>query len=432
MKVLLIKPYWPYPYGRGEHTYNRIWPPLCLDNCAAILEKEHHGVEILDAHALRIEPKRIAAYINGFDKIFITSSSLDRWQCPNINISPFLETVRRVKEITDEIYVLGYHGTVDPGNILDATGAKAVVRGGPEPIVSDICGGKDFSQIRGLTYHRNGHIVSNPDRHDFDLRDLPTPAFHLLDTKRYFYEVLGKDFGLFEIGRGCNYSCKFCNKIMYGQRMAVKSKEQIQEEIRTAVEENGVRTGYFIDLEFLAHKSLVKDMCDFLIKKEYDFRWCCQTRADSLSPEILDKMKQAGCQLIHMGVESGIQKFLDFSDKHTTEEKLIEGVRMCEDAGIKTLAFFMFGFRGETAEDRDAVFKFAKKLNTNFVSFHKMHSYIPSDVYLPDINLNREMDRYIRNLYLRYYLRISYLSKENIMTLIRGLKLFLGRLATLA
>lgn len=432
MKVLLIKPYWPYPYGKGEHTYNRIWPPLSLANCAALLEKQNHNVKILDAHALRIKPKQIRSYIHGFDKIFITSSSLDRWQCPNIDITPFLETAQHIREATEELYVLGYHGTVNSNNILNQTRAKAVVRGGPEFTVAEICQNKDLSQISGITYRKNGHIISNTDLVNFNLRDFPTPAFHLLDTKRYFYELLGKNFGLFEIARGCNFLCKFCNKIMYGPKMSVKSKEQIQEELRVALEENGIRTGYFIDLEFLAHKTIVEDMCDFLIGKQYNFKWCCQTRADSLDPEILDKMKKAGCQLIHIGVESGIQKFLDLSGKHTTEEKLIKGIEMCKKAGIKTLAFFMFGLRGETAEDREAIFQFTQKLNTDFVSFHKVYPYVPSDVYLPNINLNRGIERYIRRLYLKYYLRVSYLSKENIMILLRSLRLFLGRLATLA
>src|SRR3989338_3794519 len=106
-KILLIKPFWPYPYGKGEHTYNRIWPPLSLANCAAILEKQGHGVSILDAHALRLKPERIAPYVQGFDKVFITSSSLDRWQCPNIDITPFLETVQYIRGLTDEVYVMG-------------------------------------------------------------------------------------------------------------------------------------------------------------------------------------------------------------------------------------------------------------------------------------------------------------------------------------
>jgi len=431
-KILLIKPCWPYPYGKGEHTYNRIWPPLSLANCAAILEQQGHKVKILDAHALRIKPKKIKSYIDGYDKVFITSSSLDRWQCPNIDITLFLEMVRFIREMTNEIYVMGYHGTVNPKSILAKTQAKAVIRGGPEYIVSDIAQNKDFSQIDGISYRTNGTMVSNPDREEYDLKSFPPPAIHLLDFKKYFYEILGSQFALFEVGRGCNFGCKFCNRIMYEPKLRTKSKEQICQELKIAIEERGVKTGYFIDLEFLAYKGLIKEVCDFLIEQNYDFRWCCQTRADSLDQAILKKMQKAGCTLIHIGVESGIQKFLDMSGKNTTEEKLVNGVRMCQEVGIKTLAFFMFGFQGETPEDRNAIFQFSKKLNANFVSFHKVYPYLESDMYLQDITSNKEVDQYIRKAFFKYYLRFSYFRKENIIILIRSLRLFLGRLVTLS
>ena len=432
MNILLVKPFWPYPYSKGEHTYNRMWLPLSLANCAALLGGQGNKVEILDAHSLRIKPGDIKSHLNGFDKIFITSSSLDRWQCPNIDIEPFLETIRSIKKSTDEFYVMGYHGTVDPEGILNKTQARAVIRGEPECSVADICQNKELSAIEGVSYSENGKIVSNPDRGAVDLKKLPIPAFHLLDAKRYFYEILGKSFALFEIGRGCPYGCKFCNKVMYGASLRSKSGEQACGELRVAIEECHVKTGYFMDLEFLAYKGLVSDVCDFLITKKYDFSWCCQTRTDSLDAEILDKMKKAGCTLIHVGVESGVGKFLDLSGKNTTKDKLVKGVRMCEKAGIKTLAFFMFGFRGETAQDREETFQFAKKLNTDFAAFHKGYPYKQSDVYLPDIHANEEIDKYIRKVYFRYYFRPAYLRKANIGMLIRNFKLFLGRCITLS
>jgi len=432
MKILLCKPYWPYPYGRGEHTYNRIWPPLCLANYAAILERQNHNVKILDAHALRIKPHKIKPYVQGFDKVFITSSSLDRWQCPNIDISTFLETAKSIQEVTDEIYVMGYHGTVDPNLILGQTKAKAVIRGEAEHTIAEICHNQNLSDIKGLTYRSNGKIISSAERENFDLRALPVPAFHLLDTRQYAYEILGKNFALFEIVRGCPWKCKFCNQLMYEPTLRAKSVNQMKEEIKVAVENHGVKTGYFIDLEFLANKNIVSELCDFLIASRYDFRWCCQTRADSLNLEIVQKIKEAGCELIHVGIESGLQKFLDLSGKHTTENKLKKGIEICEKVGIKTLAFYMFGFRGETAQDREAIFQFARKLNTNFVSFHKVYPYKKNDIYLPNLESNREIDNHILKIYLKYYLRLAYLKKSDIVTLLQSFKLFLGRLVTLA
>lgn len=431
MKILLIKPYWPYPYGKGEHTYNRIWPPLSLANCAAILEQRGHDVHILDAHAMRIKPSRIQEHVHGYDKVFITSSSLDRWQCPNISMDTFFETVDNIREVTDELYVMGYHGTVNSGEILEKTQAKAVLRGGPEYIVDDICAGKDFSDITGITYFKDNVIMSTIDRGNFELTDLPVPAFHLLDVKKYFYEILGKNFMLFELGRGCNFGCKFCNKIMYEPRLRVKTPEQICEEVRVAVEEHGVRTAYFMDLEFLHYRSAVSALCDFLIEKKYNFKWCCQTRADSVDAEILAKMKQAGCQLIHVGVESGTRKYLDLTNKNISPEQIKAGVELCREAGIKTLAFYMFGLKEEESSDREETFQFAKDLNTNFVSFHKVYPYLNANVYLQDLKTNKHIDRYIRKSYFRYYMRPSYLRSSNMLTLMRSAQLFMGRLITL-
>lgn len=431
MNILFVKPYWPYPYGKNENTYNRIWPPLSLANCAAILETQGHKVRILDAHALRIVPQRIKSYINGFDKIFITSSSLDRWQCPNLDISSFLEAVRQIREMTEEIYIMGYHGTVDPMNILGMTKAKAVIRNEPENIVAKICQNKYFLEINGLSYIRDNKLVNNPDGQDFDLKTLPLPAYHLLDAKKYSYEILGKNLALFEISRGCKYDCQFCSRIMYGQKLRVKSKEQIIEEIRASVEDHGVKNGYFIDLQFLSNKELVSQVCDFLISKKYNFTWCCQTRPDSLDIEILVKMKKAGCKIIHFGIETGLQEYLDLIKKNITLTKIKESVKMCEEVGMQTLAFYVFGFRGETAEDREETFKFAKRLNTDFVSFHKVYPYGQNEICLPDIECNKEIDLFIRKKFINYYLRLSYLRKINLFMAIRCLKLFLGRLKTL-
>lgn len=431
MKILLIKPYWPYPYGKEEHTYNRIWPPLSLANCAAILERDGHYVRILDAHALRIKPSKISEHVRGYDRMFITSSSLDRWQCPNITMTTFFETVTHIREVTDELYVMGYHGTVEPQQILEQTQAKAVIRGGPEFVVQDICLNKPLDEITGITYVKDGTVRSTVDRGNFELTDLPVPAFHLLDIDKYFYEILGKKFVLFELGRGCNFGCKFCNKIMYEPKLRVKTTQQICEEVRVAVEEHGVRTAYFMDLEFLHYRTQVSELCDFLIEKKYKFKWCCQTRADSVDPEILRKMKQAGCQLIHVGVESGTKKYLDLTNKHISPEQIKQGVEQCREAGIKTLAFFMYGLKEEQNSDREATFEFAKKLNTNFVSFHKVYPYLKANVYMQDVQTNKHVDQYIRKSYFRYYLRPSFICSSNMLTLMRSFQLFMGRLITL-
>ncbi len=427
---LFVKPCWPYPYSKGDHTYHRIWPPLSLMNCAAVLEQHGHEAHILDAHALRLKPQQLFSRLQGYDKIFITSSSLDRWQCPPLDITPFLDTVRAAKQFTDEVYVMGYHGTADPDKILKLTQAKAVLRGEPEGRIRALGDGKPRPDIPGLTYFSKDKIMSTADGGHLDMRSLPLPAYHRIERRRYSYEILGNDFALFEFSRGCPYNCKFCNKTMYGPRLRTKSIQQATLEIQAAVEQHHYRTGYFFDLEFLADRDLAEGVCDFLISKHYPFQWCCQTRADSLDGTILNKMKRAGCRLIHMGIESGQQKYLDLTDKNLRLEQGREAVRMCRSAGIQSLIFLLFGFSGETAQDRESALRFARECDPDYVSFHKIFPYREGTFYLADLDKNRDIDRFIRMAILRYYLRPGPLRRMNGGALLRSLRLLLGRLKT--
>jgi len=432
MKILLVKPYWPYPYNTSEYTYNRFWPPICLANCAAILEKNGFSVKILDCHASRIKPQQVKKYIEKFDKIFITSSTLDKWQCPNIDIDTFLDTARQIKEANSEIYVMGYHGTVDPERILKLTKARAVIRNEPENSILAICQNRELSGIGGISFFQKEQFISTPKNEQVDLTNLPMPAFHLLDFRKYSYEILGGNFSLFEISRGCHFDCKFCNNIMYGQGVRRKSKNQVFEEIDLAVKKYRVRSGYFIDLDFLSSKEIVDSLCDFLVDKKYKFRWACQTRPDRLDATILKKMKMAGCKVIHLGIETYTQELLDAIDKKLSIEKIKQAIELCRSVGIKTFAFIIFGLPGETEKDRNCILRSVKKLNPDFVSFHKLIRFGADNMAEDDSYSGREINQFIRKAFIEYYFRLSRISKIDPPLMLRCLKLLYGRIKTLS
>lgn len=431
MRILLVKPYWQYPYDRYESTYSRIWPPLSLMNCAALLEREGFEVDLLDAHALRVPPDRIPSYCNGYDKIFITSSSLDRWQCPNLDISTFIETVYILKKVTDEVYVMGYHGTVYPEDILIKTGAKAVVRGEPEYAVLDLCRSSDQCLIHGITQKVGDRIVSNPDREPIDLRELPVPAFHLIDFTKYKYEILGDHFALFELSRGCNFRCTFCNQAMYGEGLRFKTLSQIQEEVSSGLLGHDISTGYFIDLDFLSCSHLVEDLCDFLLQKQFNFEWACQTRADMISKPILEKMKSAGCSIIHIGVESSSQDILDSLNKRMRLERVVEAMKLCRNVGVRTFAFYLIGVPGETGRNRKELLQFACKLKTDFASFHKVYFYKKLDFSSSSVPTDSKLDHFLAWAFLKYYFRPSNIFRIKPQQLIIGIRFLWERIKTL-
>ncbi len=434
-KILLINP--TLESGADLPIYNRIWPPLSLANCAAILEENGFTVEILDANAEKMAPRAVSKKAAGFDKVFITTSTLDRWQCPHLNLDIFLALIKEIRKNKKDFHIIGAHGTVRPKEVLKLTGARSVIRGEPELTVLDICKNKGLSRIRGITYRQGSRLISNPDRQPLDMDKLPMPAFHLLPIKKYFYELLGSDFMLFEGSRSCPFSCIYCLKKMYGTYRK-KSPEKLIEEVREAIG-LGVKTAYFIDLEFLLNKNLVEKLCDFLIKNNHKLRWTCQTRFDTIDYRILKKMKKAGCELIHFGIETGSPAVMKSIKKNITIEQIRKSMMLVKKARIKSACFFMFGLPGETKEDMELTVKLAKELNPDYASFHIATPYPGTEFYntvkaevnglFPSSYGNEEeLKKMVNRAFISFYLQPGYIfsrMKQGDRLLFRQVGLFL-------
>jgi radical SAM superfamily enzyme YgiQ (UPF0313 family) len=428
MKILIVNPLQAHIINNRGKIYNRVWPPLSEANCAALLEEEGHEVVIVDANAERLGAAEVARRGVGFDKIFVTSSTIDRWQCPVIDLRPFLNYVKILKEVNEEVYITGAHGTVRPEEMLRLTDAKAVIRGEPELTVLEICRNTDLSSVKGITYQSDGEFVSNEPQDLLDLGTLPVPSFHLLPMGKYFYEVLGKNFTLLEASRGCTCRCSFCLLDMYGKKLRVKPARQFINELEIVIHKFGVKNAYFMDLEFTINRDLVGEVCDYLIRKRHDFKWTCQTRLDLLDEALLEKMKRAGCDLIHFGVEAADDRALKSLGKFMTVEKITTGMKMVQRHKIRSACFFLMGAFGSTMEDVKENIKFAMKLNPTYALFHiaipypgtKFYSEVLCaggffsddnlfpEAYIGDMTLY-DIKKAIRNAYIKYYLRPSYI-----------------------
>ncbi|OGW69085.1 MAG: hypothetical protein A2036_03655 [Omnitrophica bacterium GWA2_50_21] len=419
-RVLLIRHSYGEIVSRLGKRHNRRWPPLSLLICASWLEKEGLTVTVIDREIETFSDEAIFKLAETHDLIFLSSSDVDRWQCPNLDYDSFIRFASGFKN-KGNLYLTGAHGTFYPEPFLKMTGAKGVIREEPEWTVKEIACGRPLDEITGLTYREDDRIHANPDRPPGSLDLLPAPAFHKTDLKQYYYELMGDRFTILEGSRGCSFKCTFCSLTMYGKGVRAKSSEKLIGEI-LAAKEAGARNIYFIDLEFTINKKLARDTCDFLIKNPMGLRWACQTRTDLVDEPLLQQMKRAGCVLIHYGVESGSQRILDSVDKRLKLEKIEEGFSLTRKAGIETTAFFMAGLPGETAEEREQTLAFAKKLNPTYASFHVANPYPSTKLgerfdtgeIFPEFcgrseDDKNELKRFARRAFLAYYLRLGYI-----------------------
>ncbi len=420
MRILLIRHSYGEIVSRRGKRHNRRWPPLSLLISASLLGKEGMEVTVIDREIESLSDEAVFGLAEKHARIFLSSSDVDRWQCPNLDYDSFIRFASGFRN-KGNLYLTGAHSTFYPEPFLKMTGAKGVIREEPEWTVKEIACGRPLSEISGLTYRDTDGIHANPDRLSGNLDLLPTPAFHKVDLNKYYYELMGDRFTILEGSRGCSFKCTFCSLTMYGKGVRAKSSEKLIAEI-LAAKEAGARNIYFIDLEFTINKKLVSDTCDFLIKNPTGLRWTCQTRTDLVDEPLLQQMKMAGCVLIHYGVESGSQRILDSVDKRLKLEKIEEGFSFTRKAGIETTAFFMVGLPGETAEEHEQTLAFAKKLNPTYASFHVANPYpstklgerVDTDEMFPEFCGRSEDDKtelkhFVQRAFLTYYLRPGYI-----------------------
>lgn len=444
--ILLINPGWDGRISRKGRRFNRAWPPLSLLICASLLEKAGLHVRIVDGrvdHEWREKSDRLA---RESDWIGLTSSPLDRWQCPNLEVDYFIEIARSLP--SEKLVVMGAHGSLFPVEMLGQTGARAVIRGEPEETLPSLVSHVDWSVIPGLVFRKGDKSYSTGAPSPANLGEFPVPAFHLIDPSRYFYELMGRPFLLFEASRGCPYECSFCLKTMYAKGVRMKPAAHVMAEIERAISIAGPCSGYFIDLEFTTNRGHAMEICELLISRNYPFFWCCQTRADAVDPELLKHMKRAGCRLIHFGVEFGSKRVLKGTNKRTNLEAIRRGIHLSREAGMETACFFMFGFPGELPSEMDETLKFAKELNPTYASFHAVTPYPGTGIGStaqptldgPDGDMSFPpncadhnpffLNKTIRKAYLSYYVRFPYilsrLKHGNLRSLLQQLKLFSG------
>jgi len=205
-----------------------------------------------------------------------------------------------------------------------------------------------------------------------DLDALPMPDYDLIDIRDYppsiaFYDRLPSMTMM--TTRGCPSQCTFCDA---PSNYRERSIEKVIEEIRFLKRRFGVRHILFYDEDMALNRKRTLRLCAALQEADLDVSWCCNARADKVTPDLLATMKAAGCWRILLGIESGSQRILDEVCKGVTLDMIRQQVRVVRDAGIEVMGTFVFGFPGETIEDGRATIDFAIELGLDYAIFLKL------------------------------------------------------------
>ena len=135
------------------------------------------------------------------------------------------------------------------------------------------------------------------------------------------------------------------------------------------------------DTVTLNAKSFSK-FCDELIARNLGVRWFGNARADNLvNPEFVARLRQSGCWMLAMGIESASEETRRNMVKRLEHQKIETAFKNLRDAGIKSFAFFIFGYPGETPATLDQTTDYAIRLDPDFANFYPAVPYPGTELY---------------------------------------------------
>lgn len=247
--------------------------------------------------------------------------------------------------------------------------------------------GRDLKTVPALCYMENGECQSNaalPINRNLD--HLPMPAWDLLAGFPEAYPAAVYDFPRLPVAtiaasRGCPFHCKFCDTSTFGAKVRHYSPEKVFEIIQHLQSQYGVRHILFVDDLFLASKTRTKQLCDMIIESGTKITWSCTARVDTVKPDILKTMKQAGCWEISFGLESGSNEILKQMDKSADIARSEQAMRWADEAGIRTKGLFILGYPGETEATIEMTRDFIRNNPITIMNLTKFTPYPGSPIY---------------------------------------------------
>jgi len=282
--------------------------------------------------------------------------------------------------------LFGVHATVMDRQILDEyPSIDLVVRGEPEGPVGALLGlDDDLTEAAGITWRGPGaQVIRNPD-HPFisDLDRLPFPRWEALELERYRLPLGGRRFLCLTPLRGCPHSCSFCSAgPYYGHAVRRRSPESVVAEILHDRRRHGVREIFMWAETFTLDREYTLALCRAMAREAPGARWTCNSRIDTVDPELLAEMARAGCWMISFGLESADAEVLSRAGKAHAVQDLATPVRQAREAGIRTLGHFVLGLPGDTVGSMRRTAALARSLDLDFAQFYTAAPFVGTPLY---------------------------------------------------
>jgi len=403
-----------------QETLGTTKPPYSLAVLAALLGQQGREFRLIDQTGERVTTEAVIERLerDRFEPTLIVFCST----VPTLG-ADVLEMATLKRRYNAPLVCFGPHASCAPIESMErAPEIDAMIVGEPEDAVLalvDLGSLDEADRVPAVIFRRAGGLVRNRARGSFaGFPDMPFPAWDLLPLKGYRLPLVTKPYLLIETSRGCPYSCDFCVvPYFHGHKFRERSATRLVDDIQRGHRELGIEYFYLWGDTVTLNPKSFSQFCDELIARRLGVRWFANARADNLQdPAFVDRLKQSGCWMLSMGVESASDDTRRDMMKRLEREKIAVAFRNLRRAGIKSFGFFIYGYPGDTSESMEKTTQYAIELDADFANFYPAVPYPGTEMYE---KCRRDglltTDDWTRMEYSYYILRGNGLDEDTVM-----------------
>ena len=369
-----------------EEVLGTTKPPYTLALAAALLRDAGCDVRLIDATAERLTTDQIIARLDG--ERFVPTLILFPSTTPTLD-ADVAEIDRLKRRYGAPMFCFGPHASTTPALSMErAPEVDGMFVGEPEDAIVQLAALPALDRVEevpSLTWRNAaGDVVPHRSHGSFaGFAAAPYPAWDMVALEHYALPLVNQRYVIVETSRGCPYTCDFCvAPIHQGHKFRERSAKALVDEIERSYRERGVEFFYLWGDTVTLNVKSFSAFCDELIGRNLPIHWFGNARADNLTdPAFVHRLKRSGCWMLALGIESESDDVRKNMVKRLERQKIQTAFKNMRDAGIRSFAFFIFGYPGETPATMEHTTDYAIALDPDFANFYPAVPYPGTALY---------------------------------------------------
>jgi radical SAM superfamily enzyme YgiQ (UPF0313 family) len=206
-----------------------------------------------------------------------------------------------------------------------------------------------LDRIGSLLYFDGERLRENPiDGDHLDLDALALPDRRRVDAR--YYANAGVE--SVQTKRGCPLKCDYCTyPIIEGRTVRQRDPIAVVDEMQALAEGNTDVSHFFVvDSVFNIPPKHAKAICREMIARDWQLPWTCYANPLGFDAELAELMREARCEGMEIGSDSGCDEILERLRKGFDTKKVRQISQLCRDHQLKDCHTFLLGTPGETMD----------------------------------------------------------------------------------